>query len=715
MTSNPSSPGAGRPLPAAVMQTFRQAMAAHQAGNLNEAEMLYRRALDGDAKRFPVLLMLGVLYTQRGNYPEAERLLRKALELHHNDAGAHFNLGNVLLAQQRFDEAFSAFGKTLELNSTVAEAHLNRGSILMARKSMREAIASFDAAIRINPNYAEAHCNRGNALEALKSFDDALASCEKAVGLAPQNAEFHASRANILHQMKRFDEALNTLATALSLQPDNASFHYNRGNILFKLKRYPEAFAAYDRAFFLDPQMDYVEGDRLFAKAMICDWNNIVAESNRLVTGVSKGRLVSRPFVFLAAESSPAVQSQCANLFVDHEFPPMPALASGQRYRHDRIRIAYLSADFRDHPVAHLLAGVFEAHDRTRFETFAVSFGSNEPTPMRRRLELAFDKFMDVGNDSDAEIANMLRRAEVDIAVDLMGPTEGARPAILSYQPAPIQVMYLGYAGSSGATYMDYLIADRIVVPDREIGVFREKVVYLPETFMGTDSKRLIASNTPSRADEGLPERGFVFCAFSNTYKISPQIFDVWMQLLLEVADSVLWLSAGNEAAMENLRREAQSRGVAPERLVFARRATLNEDHLARHRLADLFLDTMPLGAHSTVCDALWAGLPVLTCTGATFGGRIASSLLSALGLEELIVDSLAKYKMRALALARDPAGLTSLKSKIIDRRSTFPLFNTERFTRHLEAGFVAMLERHQRGEPPSMLEVPLQNSDGMH
>jgi protein O-GlcNAc transferase len=689
------------------MQTLRQAMAAHQAGELAEAESLYRSVLSFDALQFPVLLMLGTLCAQRMNYSEAERLLRDAIRLNPNDAGAQFNYGNVLLGLQRFDDAFAAFGKALALNPALAEAQLNRGSILMSRRRFEEAIVCFDAAIRVNRNYAEAFCNRAHALEEMKRFDEALASCDEALALNPQNAEFHANRANTLHRLKRFNEALGSLSTAQSLQPANAGFYYNLGNILFELKRFTEAFKAYDEAFRLAPGYDYIEGDRFFSKIMICDWANLVAEKEQLESGVAADRPVSRPFVFLATNSSQLLQTRCANLFSDREFPAMPPLWTGQRYRHDRIRVAYVSADFRDHPVSHMLAGVFECHDRARFETMAVSFGAADSSPMRQRLEKAFDRFVDVRARSDADVARMMWEGEVDIAVDLMGPTLDARPGILSYRPAPIQAVYLGYAGSSGAAYIDYLLADRIIIPEAEQSLFREKIIYLPDTFMGTDSKRVISAHIPSRTEEGLPVSGFVFCAFSNSYKISPQIFNIWMELLRDIGGSVLWLSGANNAARNNLRNEAEARGVNRERLVFARRVTLNQDHLARLRLADLFLDTLPLGAHSTACDALWAGTPVLTCTGATFAGRVATSLLSALGVAELVTDSMSTYKECALRLARDPQALETIKAKLAAHRTSFPLFDTERFTRHIEAAYTAIWERHRRGELPALLVVP--------
>ena len=688
------------------MQTLREAMAAHQSGRIFEAENLYRRVLEVDDRQFPVLVMFGILNAQQGKFHDAERLLHDALSINPADAGVQFNYGNVLLQLQRFDEAFTTFGEALALNPDLAEAHLNRGGILMSQKHFEEAITCFDAALRANPNFGEAHCNRGNALQELRRFDDALASYSAAIAINPQNAEFHASRANALHRLHRYEEALDSLSQALALHPEIADFHYNRGNLLFETKRFAEAFKAYDDAFRLDPQADYVEGDRFFTKMVICDWTNFAAENARLVAGVADGRLVSRPFAFLAAVSSQALQTRCSNLFADREFPALPALWIGERYNHDRIRVAYLSADFRNHPVSHMLVGMFECHNRARFETIAVSFGADDGTPIRRRVESAVDRFYDVRQNSNADIARLLREGEVDIAVDLMGPTQSARPDILSHRPAPIQMTYLGYAGSSGAPYVDYILADRIVIPEAEQQYFREKVIYLPDTYMPTDSKRAVSTTTPARADEGLPDGGFVFCAFANSYKTSPLVFDVWMQLLAEVEGSVLWLSRNHISGQDNLRREAQSRGIAPDRLVFARRVALNEEHLARHRLADLFLDTLPVGAHSTVCDALWTGTPVLTCAGTTFGGRVASSLLSALGMQELVTNSVSEYKATALRLARDPQLLQTVKMKIASHRNVFPLFNTQQFTSHVEAGYIAAWELYQRGDRPTRLSV---------
>src|SRR5258706_6926608 len=386
--------------------------------------------------------------------------------------------------------------------------------------------------------------------------------------------------------------------------------------------------------------------------------------------------------------------------------PPHPErLWRSEKSRHDKIRVAYLSADFYSHATAALMAGVFETHNRTRIETTAVSFGPDDKSPMRNRLTAGFDRFLDVTRQSDSDVAQLLRSTEIDIVVDLKGYTQEARPGILAFRPAPVQAQYLGFPGTTGADYIDYIIADRTVIPETDRAYYSEKVVYLPDTYQANDSERRIADVTPSRAEAGLPDDGFVFCSFNNTYKIGPEIFAVWMRLLTSVEGSVLWLYQDNEAAARNLRREAEARGVSPQRLVFARRADLAE-HLARHRLADPFPDTLPYGAHTTASDALWAGLPVLTCLGAAFPGRGAASLLPAVGLSELVTTTLVGYEQHALKLARQNDALVAIKAKLKSNRDAAPLFDTMRFTRNLEAAYLRMWEQYQRGESPEAFAV---------
>jgi predicted O-linked N-acetylglucosamine transferase (SPINDLY family) len=421
---------------------------------------------------------------------------------------------------------------------------------------------------------------------------------------------------------------------------------------------------------------------------------------------IGVGKRVILPLPFLAISSSPKEQLQCASILVRDLYAGDHALLwRGERYRHDRMRIGYLSGDFRTHAVANLIAGVFEHHDRTRFETVALSFGHKDEGPMRRRLEGAFDRFVDVEHANETDIARRVREMEIDIAIDLMGHTSGARPGILALRPAPLQVNYLGYPGTLGADFIDYLIADTVVIPDEQRAFYTEKIAYLPDSYQCNDSKRRIADAVPSRKEAGLPETAFVFCCFNNNNKIMPEIFRIWMRLLSSVEGSVLWLLEGHPAAASNLRNEAEACGVASNRLVFAKRAPLDQ-HLARLKHADLVLDTLPYGAHTTASDALWVGVPVLTCLGTSFAGRVAASLLSAAGLPELITHSLEDYERCARELALNPAAVAGLKVKLAKNRTSVALFDTARITRNLEAAYGMMWERQQHGEAPATFWV---------
>jgi protein O-GlcNAc transferase len=481
---------------------------------------------------------------------------------------------------------------------------------------------------------------------------------------------------------------------------------YGRGNALYDLKRYDEAIASYEKALAISPEFEYAAGMLANTRMHCCDWRACEEESERLAADIRAGKSRIYPFAYLGISDSPQDQLLCSRIWVRDRYSPSPApIWKGERYRHDRIRLAYLSADFHEHATAYLMAGLFEAHDRARFETIAVSFGPDSNDAMRARLVAAFDRFIDVRLQSDREVAALMRELEIDIAVDLKGYTGDARAGILSHRAAPVQVNYLGYPGTMGANFIDYIIADRIVIPEEHRGCYTEKAVYLPDTYQVNDSKRVVAARTPTRSAAGLPEHGFVFCSFNNANKIRPMVFDAWMRLLGKVEDSVLWLLASNAAAPRNLRKEAAHRGIAPERLIFAPTVTL-EDHLARHRVADLFLDTLPYNAHTSASDALWAGLPVLTCMGTAFAGRVAASLLNAIGLNQLIAKSLEEYEALALELATNRSLLADIGSKLADNRDICPLFDTDRFRRHMEAAYMRMWKQCRQGEPPESYAV---------
>ena len=622
----------------------------------------------------------------------ANDLLQEGLALHRRGA---------------VDQAAARYAEVLRADPANADALYYLALIACQHGRFEEGAELARKSLAGDPKQARSHVILGRALHALGFHADALLSFDRATALAPELAPAHANRADVLSKIGRNAEALDSYDRALALAPDSVADWMNRGVALIALNRHDEAVTSFDRGFALNP--DFVQADdfrapRLLSKLRVCDWTDLAAETARLLAMVRAGKPLSLPFAIVAIPSSAAEQLQCARRYVQEE-PAYPPLWQGESYAHDRIRVAYLSADFNEHPTAYLTAGLFEQHDKSRFEITALSFGQNDNSPPRRRLEAAFEHFIDVGGNSDQEIAALMHRAEIDIAVDLMGFTKDHRLGVLARRAAPIQVSYLGYPGTMGAPYMDYILADATVIPEDHDVFYAERVVRLPGTYQINDNRRAISQHTPTRGECGLPQNGFVFCCFNNPQKITPEIFDIWMRLLRATEGSVLWLITGNTKAAANLRAEAEKRGVAAERLIFAPKASV-ADHLARHRLADLCLDTLPYNAHTTASDALWAGLPVLTCLGETFAGRVAASLLKAIGLDELITRALAEYEALALRLSRDPVYLASLKDTLIRNRDASLLFDTQRATRHIETAYRSMAEIARRNEKPRSFNV---------
>jgi protein O-GlcNAc transferase len=613
----------------------------------------------------------GLALHRQGDLAAAERVYLDVLDQEPRHFDAMHMLGVVALQTRRTERGVELIRKAIGLNAKVAAAHNNLGKALSDLKLSADALASFDRAIALDPQFAEAHANRGNALVNLRRAEEALASYQQAI----------------------------------AVKPDYAEAYRNRGNVFSGLKRYDEAFAAYDKVLVLKPNLPGAEGHRLYAKMHLCDWTDLDAESAHLIASLRAGHANTQPFILLAVPSSAAVQLRCAELWVASHFPAQKPVWQGERYRHDRIRVAYLSADFRQHPASFLMAGMFECHDKSRFEVTALSFGADDNSEMRKRAEAAFERFVDVRACSDEEIADLIRSLEIDIVIDLMGFTTNSRTGILARRPAPIQAHYMGYPGTMGAPYIDYIIADRVVIPAGQQQFYAEKLALLPDSYFVNDAKRPIADRKFTRAELGLPPAGFVFCCFNNSHKITPRLFDCWMRILKRVEGSVLWLYQDNAKAADNLGKEARARGVAAERLIFAGRMPPPE-HLARHRAADLCLDTLPYNAHTTASDALWAGLPVLTCLGEAFAGRVAASLLGAIGLPELITANLEDYERLAVELATQPDRLADIKQRLVKNRLTTPLFDTRLFTRRIEAAYTAMHARHQAGLAPDHIAV---------
>src|SRR5258705_228882 len=642
MASARSCKAPGRPMKdsgqaAHPMHRLRQAIALHQQGQLGQAEALYRDVLDAAPENSDALHFLGVLESQRGRPDIGLPLIDRAIAINPSNVPALYNRGNILRDVERLDDALASYDRVLALKSDHVGALNNRGVILHDLGRYSEALACFNQVAARDPLNADAFNNRGN----------------------------------IFIQMKSYAEALSSYDRALGARPDWAEALYGRGYALTELKRHDEAIATFERLMDIKPDYPYALGMLLYAQRTACDWPDRSSVVSKTIRAVRAGTRAGTPLARFAGSESAEDHARCSRTFAADKFKPQPRpMWRGERYGHSRIRVAYLSADFNTHAVATQMAGVFERHDKTRFATIALSHGLDDQSSMRARLERAFDRFIHVQNMSDFDVATRIRKEEADIAVDLTGLTGRGRPGIFGFRPAGIQVQHLGFPGTMGADTIDYIVADRIVIPESQQCHYSEKVVYLPDTYLPNDRARIIAQEAPNRAEAGLPVSGFVFCSFNNSYKFSPEVFDVWMRLLGAVSGAVLWLPESNEAARRNLAREAQARGVDPNRLVFARYANNPEDHLARLTLADVFLDTLPYNAHSTASDALWAGLPVLTCPGGSFAGRVGASLLNAAGLPELIADSPAAYEERALRLARDAPMLAAIRAKLQRNRS---------------------------------------------
>ncbi len=650
--------------------------------------------------------LAGLEHAESGRYLQAEGEFKRSLECLPGRESTLTNLAAVLIKLDKWDEAQALVDSALQRFPGNSELVLNAGLLAYERKLFERALASFDQAIQLDPGSAQAHSNRGLALQAMGRWEDALASYRQALHLQPEDAQAHCECGRVLQEMKRLDEALAHYDQAIAINPDDADAHYSRGVALQDAKRWEEALASYGQAIQRKPDYEFLPGTLAYVRSQVGIWQGGLGGNSDLEAGLEARQKVSHPFPVLAALDSARLQRVAAEVWVASKHPAQSALGPiAKAARKGKIRLGYYSADFYNHATSYLMANLFESHDRDRFELFAFSFGVEKQDEMRQRIARAFDRFIDVRSRSDQEVAQLSRELGIDIAIDLKGFTQHERADMFAYRCAPIQVNYLGYPGTLGAGYIDYLIADPVLIPAQARVHYAEKIAYLPHSYQVNDAQRKIADRVFDRQELGLPDRGFVFCCFNNTYKITPQTFDSWMRLLKAVPGSVLWLFEDNALAASNLRREAQARGVESSRLIFAQRMPLPE-HLARHRAADLFLDTLPYNAHTTASDALWAGLPVVTWMGESFAGRVAASLLTAIGLPELITQTQQAYEAKALELALNPDLLRAVKDKLAANRLAAPLFDVPLFARHIEAAYSAMYERHQADLAPDHLFV---------
>lgn len=725
-------------LPPQHQMALRQALALHQGGQVEQARDIYRRILAVQPANPDLLNLLGAAECQLGNAEEGAKLLARSIKLAPGQPGAHHNRGNALNDLGRFADAvvsfdhalalrpgyaetwfsrgtalrglgdrvaaIESFERAVTLEPGYAEAWLGRGHILLELKRLPHALESYDRALAFESGLAEGWSGRGNVLTLLGRFEAALASYDKALAAAPAYAEAWSNRGTALRRLGQLDDAIASYDRALELLPDYAEAFYGKGLSLEEQGRLEDAAVVYERALAMKPGLDSLMGQALHVSMQLADWRGFDGRRNALAAGIDRGQKVSAPFPVQALIDEPELQRMAAKLFAEAEAQAAILNLPVRHSDHNTIRIGYFSSDFRNHPVTHLLAHTLEHHDRTRFEVFAFSLAAGPRDEWRRRVEAAADHFFDVAGLADVDIARLAREKEIDIAIDLNGWTKGYRAGVFAERAAPVQASYLGYLGTMGASWFDYLLADETIVPADSERFYMESIAYLP-SYQSNDGGQKPSDKLFSRAELGLPDDGFVFCSFNQVFKLTPEVFDSWMRILTQVSGSVLWMYVANPIAIANLRAEAQKRGVDPARLVFAGRVPL-EDHLARHRAADLFLDSHPYNAGATASNALRMGLPVLTRIGKSFPARMGASLLHAVGLPEMITDTPAAYEDLAVRLATRPGEMAEIKQKLALNLPESLLFDTERATRSLEAAFTKMIERARQGLPPAVIKV---------
>jgi len=726
-----------------LAQALGQAISAFQTNNFEEAYRLCDLVLQQDGNNVVALHLFGILDALRRNFPKALNSLDRALALNPHNADLYVDKGKVLAETGQPEDALLCFDKALAINGGHPVALDLKASILLMLKRPADTLEIFDRLLQIAPFRSRTLNNRGLALTELGRYDGAVESFRLAAASDSRNPEIWINLGNVLCKSKSYNDALAAYGSALQINPNFAEAWLGSGNALASLRRYEEALAAADKALANKPklaeawdlrggiyatlrkpeesarayaeamredrQLPFVKGHLLHQKMRCCDWSDIEPIIAEIESDIGLNKPSAEPFGLLGIVSSEQSLQRAARLCGARMYPGDLAAkityAPAER-RSGKIRVGYLSGEFRHHAIAHLLTGVLEEHDRSGFEVFILDNGWDDKSDVRRRIDATANQVIDITKLGDAAAVDTIRKAGIDILVNINGYLDDHRMGVFARRAAPIQVNYLGFPGTFGCDYIDYIIGDRFVIPEDQRSFYTEKVVQLPYCYQPNDCTKKIGTTIFKRQELGLPEQGFVFCCFNNSYKIVPHVFDSWTRILKRIDGSVLWLFKSNALAPSNLVKEALVRGISPDRLIFADRLPL-ADHLARHQSAGLFLDTLPYNAHTTASDALWTGLPVLTQTGTTFPGRVATSLLNAVGVPELAVRTQRDYEDMAVHLATHPTELAILKDKLLKNKPTAPLFNTKQYARHIEAAFRAMFDRYTRGLTPEHIVIP--------
>ena len=674
-------------------------------GKLNAAVESLKRAIEVAPNYVDAHYNLAITFKELNQLDNAVQSYKKTIILNPRFAAAHNNLGNIYKDSGMNQIAVDSFEKAIELKPNFAEAHNNLGNIFKDLQQIDDAVKSYEKAIVINPSFAVAHNNLGITFDELGKLNAAIGCYEKVIIINPDYSEAHKNLGFIFLKLGKNKAAANCFKRAIAINPNYAEAYKNLGYVFKKNKKIKKALVCFERAKEIKPDMDFILGDILNSKMQLCIWDNLPNLLDELISKIQNNEKVIAPFPLLPLIDNPELLRKNTEVFVNKVHPKNNILPSIKAYSgHSKIRIGYFSPDLSLHPVAYLTAELYEVHDRNHFEIYAFSFGSDTTNGISLRIKTGVDHFYNVDSMSHQEITLLARSLEIDIAVDLGGHTANSRTEVFAMSAAPIQLSYIGYLGTMGADYYDYLIADPIMIPKENQKYYSEKIIYLP-SFQVNDSKDLPPEVSFSRKDAKLPDKGFVFCCFNNTYKITPTVFDSWARILKSVEGSVLIIYANNELSKTNLAKEISLRGVDPSRLIFGKRLNRNK-YLARYRVADLFLDTLPYNAGTTASDALKMGIPVLTLIGKSFNSREAASIINALNLPELITNNSEEYEALAIELATNPEKLKIIKDKLVNNLSTAPLYNTPLFTKNLESAYTEMYERHHKGLKPDHIYV---------
>ena len=703
---------------------IKEALNLFQKGQLNESREICLEILKLEPNSFDTFYLISMIAFRQKEYSKSEESIKKAINLRSNNAEIYNLYAIVLLHLKKFNLAIENWNIAIKLRPEYLEAYNNRGNLLLELGKSTEALKSFKKAIELKPDFAEAYNNQGNALLKLKRIDSALKSYEKSISLMPNyyqayhncgRAFYERNKKNEIlknyEKSKKFnsdlDSAIKNYKKAIELKPDFAEAYFDLGSIFSEVNKNDAAVEYYQKAIDLKKEFGAKLGILIHTKLKLCDWSTINKDLKDIEDKILSFEKLSSPFFLLSIKDSLKLQKINAEKWFKNEFRSTNNNLEkiSKKQNNKKIKIGYYSADFREHAMGHLLANLFELHDRSKFELYGFYFGPDVNDDVFKRIEKTFDKFVNVNLKTETEIAQISKDFEIDIAVDLMGYTRDNRFKIFIEKCAPIQVNYLGYPGTLGANCIDYIIADKVLIPEESQEYYSEKIVYLPNSYQANDSKKKVSKKIFTREEIGLPKNNFVFCSFNQRYKILPKTFDSWMQILKRVDNSVIWLLESNEKSSENLKKEAGNRGIDPKRIIFSKALPLDE-HLARHKAADLFIDTFPYNAHTTCSDSLRVGLPVLTLQGETFASRVSSSLLNAVGLKELITYSSKEYEDLAVEFATDASKLKNIKNKLEINKNKLPLFNTKLFTSHIEQAYFEMYKRYNKNEKPENIEI---------